>query len=82
MFLSEARSESGTLRLIKDAFVLDRQLMNKPTISRKSLVLFAMWIYLCKSAMGVQMSEKYHIYDILVNPRAVIEDIMTNFLYL
>jgi hypothetical protein len=56
--------------------------MSRPIVSRKNLVLLMMWIYLCKSAMGVQMSEKYHIYDILVNPKAVIEDIMTNFLYL
>jgi hypothetical protein len=52
---------------------------NKRIISRKSLVLFAMWIYLCKSAIGVQMSEKYHIYDLLVNPKAVIEDIMAKY---
>jgi hypothetical protein len=56
--------------------------MNRRTVSRKSLVLFAMWLYLCKSATGLQMSEKYHIYDILIDPKAVIEDIAENFLYL
>jgi hypothetical protein len=58
------------------------QIMNRRTVSRKSLVLFAMWLYLCKSATGLQMSEKYHIYDILIDPKAVIEDIAENFLYL
>jgi hypothetical protein len=46
----------------------------------KNLVLILMWLYVCKSAIGCQLSEQYHATDILVDPEAVIHDLIQNFL--
>jgi hypothetical protein len=46
----------------------------------KSFVLFLMWLYVCKSAVGCQFSERYHVYDILTDPKEVLGDVLRNFL--
>jgi hypothetical protein len=45
-------------------------------MTRKNLMLIVMWLYVCKSAVGCQFSEHYHVYDILVEPKEVMGDLL------
>jgi hypothetical protein len=46
----------------------------------KNVTLVLMWLYVCKLAFGYQFSRQYHAYDILINPEAVIEDLIQRIL--
>jgi hypothetical protein len=52
----------------------------KCAMTGKNVVLILMWLYVCKSAIGCQLSEQYHATDILVDPEAVIHDLIQKFL--
>ncbi|MCU0568573.1 MAG: hypothetical protein MUF49_18495 [Oculatellaceae cyanobacterium Prado106] len=47
---------------------------------RKRLFVLWMWLYLVKASTGFQLSEKYHMHDILVQPKDVIADVVKRWL--